>query len=496
MRDIITYLKKLFTILIIDTNFEDKKEYEIINTFLGLQRLKIFSTAIIFLSGYYFYIDFVLFKDVKYQLFWITLISIHITCLTISIIFIMAYKYLKKIVGKSRIPRVVIRTHIFLGVFLGALTSINSQRLTQNIQIYIIVVFLMALAYQFEPRFMILTYVINQSFFLLGISFMNSDKYMKLSNEINSTMTVLAASVLSFCLYRYSITDFINKNRLKKSEYNFRKLFYINPLPIFIIRFDDGKILFANDRALDFYDASGEKFRSMKIEDIYVNKKEWIEVFEKVKRFGNFHNHIVEQILSSGQSIWVSANYELIDYYGYKAILCGTIDITQLKKIENELFVHASTDPLTGILNRRRGFQLIEDELLSLNHERCPLIICFVDINGLKKVNDNYGHKEGDYLINIICKIIKNAINEKDIFFRYGGDEFIVVFREKTLSRVEKICDNIKSEFDKLNSKKFKPYLIGASVGLYQYEVENNITVNEIIEKADKEMYKEKINKK
>ncbi len=81
-------------------------------------------------------------------------------------------------------------------------------------------------------------------------------------------------------------------------------------------------------------------------------------------------------------------------------------------------------DMLTGILNRRSGMEKLQLELLRAKTNDTPFLLCFIDINSLKLVNDQDGHREGDWLIKTIAESISDYISKDDTLFRYGAMSF------------------------------------------------------------------------
>ena len=93
----------------------------------------------------------------------------------------------------------------------------------------------------------------------------------------------------------------------------------------------------------------------------------------------------------------------------------------------NQLQRLAAIDPLTNILNRRFGYDRLKDELTRAIKNQLPLGILLFDIDHFKKINDTYGHIIGDKVLINLSKAVKTVLREGDIFYRYGGEEFIVV---------------------------------------------------------------------
>lgn len=103
-------------------------------------------------------------------------------------------------------------------------------------------------------------------------------------------------------------------------------------------------------------------------------------------------------------------------------------NITPRKLAELELKRLASTDSLTGIMNRQTGLDYIQQKIQLCSRYGNIFSVCFIDIDNLKNVNDIFGHREGDRLISTVVVIIKKALRVTDVMCRLGGDEFLIVF--------------------------------------------------------------------
>lgn len=159
---------------------------------------------------------------------------------------------------------------------------------------------------------------------------------------------------------------------------------------------------------------------------------------------------------------------------------------------QEELQRFASLDSLTGVLNRRTGLSLLESKLNVIKNREGKLTICFVDIDGLKVVNDKFGHNEGDNLIYTVTNIFKEAVRDNDIICRMGGDEFLLVFLECDIQRADIVWNRIQEKFEQVNNTESREYTISASHGFVEYDGSDSISLNELIEIADDRMYEEK----
>ncbi|KGO12393.1 GGDEF domain-containing protein [Clostridium botulinum] len=147
-------------------------------------------------------------------------------------------------------------------------------------------------------------------------------------------------------------------------------------------------------------------------------------------------------------------------------------------------------DPVTSVLNRKLGLEKLHREIKLVKINKGNLIITFADVNNLKYINDNYGHDAGDYVLETLCSIIKNNIGKMDFIFRYGGDEFIIVFLKSNMYDANKILSRIQKEIDELG--KDLEYKMGLSYGLVEYSKNTNKTIEDLIKIADYRMYENK----
>jgi len=160
-----------------------------------------------------------------------------------------------------------------------------------------------------------------------------------------------------------------------------------------------------------------------------------------------------------------------------------------------KLSYYATIDGTTGTLNKRSGLELLNKEInLSKVYDK-NLVVCFVDVDRLKTINDNFGHEEGDKLLVSVGKILKESIRKDDFVIRMGGDEFLIVFPETTMREADKVWCRICKLVEETNKSRHK-YSLSLSHGFCEYNIESKISIEELIKNADMEMYREKNKKK
>jgi len=167
-------------------------------------------------------------------------------------------------------------------------------------------------------------------------------------------------------------------------------------------------------------------------------------------------------------------------------------DITERKQAEMKLRMLATTDTLTEVLNRGFGLLLFGKQLQLAKRNKSKLSICYIDVDGLKEVNDTYGHQEGDEVLKLVGGFLKEAMREVDIVCRLGGDEFLLVLPQCSIDQTLTAWGRIAQKKADFNTKGIKPYKINLSRGFAEYDPDHEKTVDQLIATADQEMYKHK----
>jgi diguanylate cyclase (GGDEF)-like protein len=161
----------------------------------------------------------------------------------------------------------------------------------------------------------------------------------------------------------------------------------------------------------------------------------------------------------------------------------------KLRKIIKDLEFLASRDTMTGIYNRRKFFELATT---LFNESNDNFFLATIDIDYFKRVNDNFGHDAGDFVIKRITEIISAQLPQDSIFARVGGEEFIVIFFEEDSQKAISFFENVREIISKENIV-YNGNVINStiSIGLVQKNDKNN-EIDEIIKKSDIALYEAK----
>ncbi|MEK4030441.1 sensor domain-containing diguanylate cyclase [Pseudobacillus sp. FSL P4-0506] len=145
----------------------------------------------------------------------------------------------------------------------------------------------------------------------------------------------------------------------------------------------------------------------------------------------------------------------------------------------------SSTDPLTGLYNRRA----MNEHLVQLAANKTPFSIILLDIDHFKVVNDVYGHMVGDEALVFLADFIKRTVREEDICCRYGGEEFLIILPNADLKLAKHIAEKLRSSLAETNSPTGKPLTLSAGVALFP---DDAVVPNELIHLADQCLYEAK----
>ncbi len=173
-------------------------------------------------------------------------------------------------------------------------------------------------------------------------------------------------------------------------------------------------------------------------------------------------------------------NDEVIGGYGIYT------DISERKKAENEIIHMSYHDQLTGLYNRR----YFEEEFKRLDHERnLPLALIMADVNGLKLINDAFGHANGDELLKITADIIIDTCRQNEIVARLGGDEFVILLPNTTYKDAEEIVNRIKNS---CKNQEIESIEISISFGL-DIKKDMEDTIENLFKRVEDFMYSQKL---
>lgn len=212
-----------------------------------------------------------------------------------------------------------------------------------------------------------------------------------------------------------------------------------------------------------------------------------VSLIERTQKNGELFN---DNVWAMGLDVFVKNIY----YFIMMGIISGIVGFLVYvnRKTYSRIKYYSEFDPLTKTFNRRAGIAKLNELFPSDDRRQFLVSLCFIDINGLKEVNDTLGHKMGDELIITVADIIKRTIREQDFLVRLGGDEFLIVYNGIGIDMAEKIWERIIQEYNKINTTEDRAYLISVSHGVVDFDNKQKTHIDDLISAADEKMYHEK----
>lgn len=261
----------------------------------------------------------------------------------------------------------------------------------------------------------------------------------------------------------------------------------------------DGTVLYVNDFVKEIAGYTPAEIIGKNLCDAFFESGDRNEVFRIFKRLksAKVNSFDFPVNLKSGEKrtfAWSCINRFNPDLKLQTITLLG-FDITDRIKLEESLRIKALTDSLTGLYNRQGFITFSEQFLLLANRTKKGSLLLFIDVDGMKHINDTFGHVEGDRALIDTGRILKETFRESDVIGRLGGDEFVALLINAPKESSQVIIKNIKRNIELYNSLHKRPYKLSVSFGLIPYNPENPVTIDKLLEKADAEMYKQKMGK-
>lgn len=293
-----------------------------------------------------------------------------------------------------------------------------------------------------------------------------------------------------------SVTSDISRIKEKEYEIELQKVLtnkIIDILPGVIFYKDlNSKYVYANKACRDFYSQRGIPDIIGKNDlDISQNKEQGKKFMEDDKHIIEnktpIHNEIVYKDKDGEFTYREVIKIPLLDKYGnVKGVVGRSLDITERKKYQDKLEYLSYTDILTGAKNRTY-FEEVEKRYSE--ERKLPLGVIMGDANGLKLVNDTFGHRQGDKLLIDITEVLKNVSKNVGEVFRIGGDEFIILVPEASLKQCEELILEIE---DKCNQYKNDLFNISISLGA-AVKYDDKKDIYEVIKEAEDKVYRNKL---
>ncbi len=296
----------------------------------------------------------------------------------------------------------------------------------------------------------------------------------------------------SFAAIIYDVTDrILAEEALKENERYLQSLMNTMLAGLIVIDAETHIIIDANISAAELFGAPKENIIGKKCHKFICSKEEkHCPITDLGKKIDKSERTILN---IKGDEIPVLKSVSSVEIGKHKYLIETFIDITERKKMEAKLHEASITDELTGLLNRRGFFAMADNIFHNAARSNCVLYVIYFDLNGLKLINDTLGHHAGDQALAETAAILKNTFRKADVIGRVGGDEFVILYTDKSGSNnYQPLLDRLEENLKYINDHDKREFSISLSIGCAQYNPAQPISLEELIRLADEQMYKNK----
>ncbi len=200
----------------------------------------------------------------------------------------------------------------------------------------------------------------------------------------------------------------------------------------------------------------------------------------------------VRHVRKDGSTFPVEISAQLIKIADEPYVLAIDRDISERKRMEEELRALSLTDELTGLYNRRGCLTLGEQLLKIANRQKKGVFVLYADVDNLKNINDELGHQTGDQALMDVATILKEKYRESDVIARIGGDEFVVIPVGTSGDSDKLIKSRLQKELDIFTAQINRSYKLSISIGVAYSDPGESCSIEELLTRADKLMYEQK----
>lgn len=251
----------------------------------------------------------------------------------------------------------------------------------------------------------------------------------------------------------------------------------------------DGRIVDANIAAMRFYGYRRDEICRRHTWEINTLGRQVLPVMAEISRLPGGHKplHFVHR-MADGSTRHVQTYAGPIVVGGERLMLCIIHDITEQKRLEQELEYAALRDSLTGLLNRRQFYALTETNPihpLAITSNYCLLL---VDTDNFKAINDEFGHLKGDEVLVQLARLLEDASRSGDLIFRWGGEEFVLLLPTTDIETATAIAETIRDSVINLQHDDLPAFTVSIGVARHQ----SDESVDELFRRVDNALYQAK----
>lgn len=268
------------------------------------------------------------------------------------------------------------------------------------------------------------------------------------------------------------------------------QLFHSNGAPMLLIDpAADGLIVDANLAACRFYGYTREGFCRIHTWEINALGRQVLPIMSEVAKLPGGHRPLnFTHRLADGSLRDVQTYASPLEMDGKRLMLCVVHDVTEQKRLKNELEFAASRDPLTGLWNRRHFLDLLDKARQQKRRNDVDYSLLILDADHFKNINDQFGHDKGDEVLVLLARTLENRVRETDSVCRWGGEEFIILLPQTDIANAAHLAECLRTSVTEMQIPELPSVTV--SIGVAQHQREE--TTESLLKRADAGLYQAK----
>lgn len=306
-------------------------------------------------------------------------------------------------------------------------------------------------------------------------------EFRSILDRVNQSLLVIARDITIDELLRLQVSI---------SEKNYRTIFDSSTDMIVVQDAKCGKILDYNMRVCEKLQCSYNYYYT---QDMVLNiQGKKMSLFSALSKDGKPEgcSFEAECIRMKGETFPIWVDSYLVEYNGRSAFISILRDITEQKKYEEELVRLSITDALTNLENRRSFYHVAEKEIERFFRYNTTFSLAMVDIDHFKHINDTFGHDTGDLVLQEVSKQLKRSLRNLDSVYRFGGEEFIMLFPNTDAEKSKIVCERIREKIAQTQTLLSNGRVINCTVSIgISSCMKGDDSIDSVVKRADEALY-------
>ncbi|NVK18398.1 MAG: diguanylate cyclase [Methylocystaceae bacterium] len=282
------------------------------------------------------------------------------------------------------------------------------------------------------------------------------------------------------------------KHNAEEEKDRMQKILAAIPVPYIISKQKTGQILEMNEKALSALDVAEEDIHLHKAIDFYSKPEIRSQLVETVRRNGLIANQEIELKTRSGDCFTTLFSATPLKLSSEEVFFVTFSDISERKEMELALEKAATTDYLTGLLNRRAFIERADFERQRANRNKHPICMLMIDIDHFKVINDTYGHDIGDDALKELVSLVGHNLRVTDAFGRLGGEEFALMLPETDMEGALILAERIRERVEQNEMVLADGGILKMAISGGLAEWTEEMEYDEVMKRADECLYKAK----